>query len=127
MAALMDFLDSHEETINLIKNEFTKRVKNDWDIDSTCTQVYRRIYYIYELIDNALAYRSGLISDSLLRNKPEIRNKVLDELVKILKDSLKDCSGLFYSNPIHCADEYLKKRCNSVFKKYGIESDFCSI
>lgn len=121
----MDFLDSHEETIYLMKIEFLERVNNDSDIDYyTSIQVYNRIKYIYELIENALAYRSGLISDTLLRNKPEIRNKVLDELVKILKDSLKDCSGLFYSNPIHCADEYLKKRCNSVFKKYGIENDF---
>lgn len=119
-----DFLDSHEETIFLMKNKFAKRVKNNSDIDYTSIQVYHRINYIYELIDVALNYRSGLISDTLLRNKPEIMNKVIDELVKILKDSLKDCSGLFYSDPRHCADEYLKKRCNSVFKKYEIENDF---
>ena len=119
----MDFQDSHEETIYFVVSAFKQKTFEDKDINEDYRISHRRDFMI-TIIYDAFIYTDGLLNDRILHNNFKLIDKLAEELYIILKQSLKECSGAFYADPTHCADEYLKKQCKVLFKRIMAESDF---
>ena len=115
----MDFQDSHQETVYYVVSAFKQKTYeiNDYRVE-------RRRNFMRTIIYDAFNYTVGLLDDRIFHNNFKLIDKLAEELYIILKQSLKDCSGAFYSDPTHCADEYLKKHCKVLFKRIMAESDF---
>ena len=107
----MIFEDSHDETIYI---SFGK--KNQLSLAVDC--------FMRTIIYNAFNYTDGILDDRIFHNNFKLVDKLAEGLYIILKQSLKECSGAFYADPTHCADEYLKKHCKVLFKRIMAESDF---
>ena len=115
----MDFQDSHDETIYHVVSAFEQKT---WLINDY--RVERRRNFMRTIIYDAFNYTDGLLDDRIFRNNYKLVDKLTEGLYIILKQSLKECSGAFYADPTHCADEYLKKHCKVLFKRIMAESDF---
>ena len=115
----MIFEDSHEETIYYVVNAFEQKTFeiNDYRVE-------RRRNFMITIIYDAFNYTDGLLDDRIFHNNYKLVDKLTEGLYIILKQSLKECSGAFYADPTHCADEYLKKHCKVLFKRIMAESDF---
>ena len=113
------FEDSHEETIYYVVSAFKQKTDeiNDY-------RAKRRRNLMITIICDAFNYTDDLLDDRIFHNNFKLIDKLAEGLYIILKQSLKDCSGAFYSDPTHCADEYLKKHCKVLFKRIMAESDF---
>ena len=114
----MIFVDSHDETIYHVVSSFEQKT---WIINDY--RVERRNFMI-TIIYDAFNYTDGLLDDRIFHNNFKLVDKLAEGLYIILKQSLKECSGAFYADPTHCADEYLKKHCQVLFKRIMAESDF---
>lgn len=115
----MDFQDSHEETVYYVVSAFEQKIFeiNDYRVE-------RRRNFMITIIYEAFSYTDGLLDDRIFYNNYKLVDKLAEGLYIILKQSLKECSGAFYADPTHCADEYLKKHCKVLFKRIMAESDF---
>ena len=115
----MDFQDSHQETVYYVVSAFKQKTYeiNDYRVE-------RRRNFMRTIIYDAFNYTVGLLDDRIFHNNFKLIDKLAEELYIILKQSLKECSGAFYADPTHCADEYLKKHCKVLFKRIMAESDF---
>lgn len=115
----MIFEYSHEETIYYVVSAFEQKTFeiNDYRVE-------RRRNFMITIIYDAFNYTDGLLNDRIFHNNYKLVDKLTEELYIILKQSLKECSGAFYADPTHCADEYLKKHCKVLFKRIMAESDF---
>ena len=115
----MDFQDSHQETVYYVVSAFKQKTYeiNDYRVE-------RRRNFMITIIYEAFNYTDGLLDDRIFHNNFKLIDKLAEELYIILKQSLKECSGAFYADPTHCADEYLKKHCKVLFKRIMAESDF---
>src|SRR5574344_172194 len=114
----MIFEDSHDETIYHVVSAFEHKTLEIKDY-----RVERR-NFMRTIIYNAFNYTDGILDDRIFHNNFKLVDKLAEELYIILKQSLKECSGTFYADPTHCADEYLKKHCKVLFKRIMAESDF---
>ena len=117
----MDFEDSTQETVYYVVSAFEGKTYEDVNKDY---RVRERRDVMRTIIYDAFRYGDGLLDDKIFRNNYKLVDKLAEELYIILKQSLKECSGAFCENPIHCADEYLKKHCKVLFKRIMAESDF---
>ena len=115
----MDFEDSTQETVYYVVSAFEGKTYEDGNKDYRVSE--RRDFMRTIIYD---AFRYGLLDDRIFRNNYKLVDKLVEGLYIILKQSLKDCSGAFYADPTHCADEYLKKHCKVLFKRIMAESDF---
>ena len=113
------FEDSHEETIYYVVSAFEQKTLEIKDY-----RAKRRRNFIRNIIYDAFNYTDGLLDDRIFHNNFKLVDKLAEGLYIILKQSLKECSGAFYADPTHCADEYLKKHCKVLFKRIMAESDF---
>lgn len=115
----MIFEYSHEETIYYVVSAFEQKTFeiNDYRVE-------RRRNFMITIIYDAFNYTDGLLNDRIFHNNYKLVDKLTEGLYIILKQSLKECSGAFYADPTHCADEYLKKQCKVLFKRIMAESDF---
>ena len=115
----MNFQDSHQETVYYIVSAFEQKTYeiNDYRVE-------RRRNFMRTIIYDAFNYTVCLLDDRIFHNNFKLIDKLAEELYIILKQSLKECSGAFYADPTHCADEYLKKHCKVLFKRIMAESDF---
>ena len=115
----MDFQDSHQETVYYVVSAFKQKTYeiNDYRVE-------RRRDFMITIIYEAFNYTDGLLDDRIFYNNYKLVDKLAEELYIILKQSLKECSGAFYADTTHCADEYLKKHCKVLFKRIMTESDF---
>lgn len=115
----MDFQDSHQETVYYVVSAFKQKTYeiNDYRVE-------RRRDFMITIIYEAFNYTDGLLDDRIFYNNYKLVDKLAEELYIILKQSLKECSGAFYADTTHCADEYLKKHCKVLFKRIMAESDF---
>lgn len=112
------FEDSHDETIYHVVSAFEHKTLEIKDY-----RVERR-NFMRTIIYNAFNYTDGILDDRIFHNNFKLVDKLTEGLYIILKQSLKECSGAFYADPTHCADEYLKKHCKVLFKRIMAESDF---
>ena len=87
-------------------------------------RVERRRDFMITIIYDAFNYTDGLLDYRIFHDNFKLIDKLAEELYIILKQSLKECSGAFYADTTHCADEYLKKHCKVLFKRIMAESDF---
>lgn len=115
----MIFEDSHEKTIYYVVSAFEQKTFeiNDYRVE-------RRRNFMITIIYESFSYTDGLLDDRIFYNNFKLVDKLAEGLYIILKQSLKECSGAFYADPTHCADEYLKKHCKVLFKRIMAESDF---
>lgn len=115
----MIFKNSHDVTIYHVVSAFEQKTYeiNDYRVE-------RRRDFMITIIYDAFNYTDGLLDDRIFHNNSKLVDKLAEELYIILKQSLKECSGAFYADPTHCADEYLKKHCKVLFKRIMAESDF---
>ena len=118
---IMDFEDSHQETVYYVVSAFEGKTYEDVNKDY---RVRERRDFMRTIIYDAFRYGDGLLDDRIFHNNYKLVDKLAEELYIILKQSLKECSGAFCENPRHCADEYLKKHCKVLFKRIMAESDF---
>lgn len=115
----MNFEDSHEETVYYVVSAFEQKTLELKDY-----RVERRRNFMRTIIYDAFNYTDGLLDVRIFHNNFKLVGKLAEGLYIILKQSLKECSGAFYADPTHCADEYLKKHCKVLFKRIMAESDF---
>lgn len=115
----MNFQDSHQETVYYIVSAFEQKTYeiNDYRVE-------RRRDFMITIIYDAFNYTDGLLDYRIFHDNFKLIDKLAEELYIILKQSLKECSGAFYADTTHCADEYLKKHCKVLFKRIMAESDF---
>ena len=115
----MDFQDYHQETVNYVVSAFKQKTYeiNDYRVE-------RRRDFMITIIYDAFNYTDGLLDYRIFHDNFKLIDKLAEELYIILKQSLKECSGAFYADTTHCADEYLKKHCKVLFKRIMAESDF---
>ena len=115
----MIFEDSHDETIYHVVSAFEQKTYeiNDYRVE-------RRRDFMITIIYDAFNYTDGLLDYRIFHDNFKLIDKLAEGLYIILKQSLKECSGAFYADPTHCADEYLKKHCKVLFKRIMAESDF---
>ena len=115
----MYFEDSHQELLYILYNSFHREV-NSLEYDY---RIHSRFNLIWKEVERALNYSSEKLKDHYFYPKSKI-TPFINELTRLLKESLKVCPGTFCTNPKHCADDYLKKNCEAIFKKIAIQNDF---
>ena len=116
---MMIFEDSHKETVYYVVSAFEQKT---YEINDYRAKTRRN--FMRNIIYDAFNYTDGLLDDRIFHNNFKLIDKLAEGLYIILKQSLKECSGAFYADPTHCADEYLKKHCKVLFKRIMVESDF---
>ena len=114
----MEFQDSHQELLYDLHRDFKCKV-NTLEYDYRTSS---RFNLIWNEVKFEMNY--GKLKDHYFYRKPEAISSFINELTKLLQESLKVCPGTFYENPKHCADDYLKKSCKTIFKKIAVQNDF---